>query len=89
MFIGIAGFAVATVLAICELATICMPDEDCQLIVPQVMRYILVNQNKQLEREELKVLKGAQRERIEEAARLEGITFEEALQRKRGFRYLL
>lgn len=33
--------------------------------------------------------KGAQRERIEEAARLEGITFEEALQRKRGFRYLI
>ena len=53
------------------------------------MRCILVNQNKQLEREELNMLKGAQRERIEEAARLEGITFEEALQRKRGFRYLL
>ena len=31
---------------------------------------------------------GARRERIEEAARLEGISFEEALQRKRGFRYL-
>ncbi|KAI0767021.1 MFS general substrate transporter [Fomes fomentarius] len=70
MFIGIAGFAVATVLGL-------------------VMRYILAQQNKKLEREELNNLKGAQRERIEEAARLEGITFEEALQRKRGFRYLL
>lgn len=53
------------------------------------MRYILVQENKKLEREELNNLNGAQRERIEEAARLEGITFEEALQRKRGFRYLL
>lgn len=53
-----------------------------------VIRCMLVNQNKQLEREELDNLKGAKRERIEEAARLEGITFEEALLRKRGFRYL-
>ncbi|KAI0753056.1 MFS general substrate transporter [Daedaleopsis nitida] len=69
MFIGIAGFAVATALAV-------------------LMRWVLINQNKRLEREELNELKGAQRERIEEAARLEGITFEEALERKRGFRYL-
>lgn len=54
-----------------------------------VIRCILVRQNKQLDREELDNLKGARRERIEEAARLEGITFEEALQRRRGFRYLL
>ena len=52
------------------------------------MRYILIQENKQLEREELNNLKGAMRERIEEAARLEGITFEEAVRRKRGFRYL-
>ncbi|KAI0741207.1 MFS general substrate transporter [Earliella scabrosa] len=69
MFIGIAGFAVATVLGI-------------------IIRYILIQENKQLEREELNNLKGAMRERIEEAARLEGITFEEAVRRKRGFRYL-
>ncbi|KAI0753050.1 MFS general substrate transporter [Daedaleopsis nitida] len=54
-----------------------------------VIRTILVRQNRQLEREEIAYMTGAGRERIEEAARLEGITFEEALQRKQGFRYLL
>ena len=70
MFIGIAGLALATVLAF-------------------VIRCILVRQNEQLDREELELDSGARRERIAEAARLEGITFEEALQRKRGFRYLI
>ena len=54
-----------------------------------MIRGILVSQNKRLDREEHDMQKGAQRERIEEAARLEGITFEEALRRKRGFRYLI
>ena len=54
-----------------------------------MIRCILVWQNKRLDREELDMQKGAQRERIEEAARLEGITLEEALRRKRGFRYLI
>ncbi|KAL5521337.1 hypothetical protein ACEPAG_9261 [Sanghuangporus baumii] len=53
-----------------------------------VIRYILIHDNKKLDRDELGELKGANRERIEEFARLEGITFEEALERKRGFRYL-
>ncbi|KAI0629055.1 MFS general substrate transporter [Trametes polyzona] len=53
-----------------------------------VIRTILIRQNKRLEEEELANLKGARRERIEDAARLEGITFEEALRRKKGFRYL-
>ncbi|KAJ3484026.1 hypothetical protein NLI96_g5905 [Meripilus lineatus] len=53
-----------------------------------VIRCILVRQNSQWEKEELANLKGAERARIEEAARLEGVTFEEALERKKGFRYL-
>ncbi|KZT69693.1 MFS general substrate transporter [Daedalea quercina L-15889] len=52
------------------------------------IRCMLVHENKQLERDELENLEGAKRERIEEAARLEGLTFEQALERKRGFRYL-
>ena len=48
-----------------------------------------MQQNKELEREERNALSGAQRERITEAARLEGITFEEALRRQQGFRYML
>ena len=31
---------------------------------------------------------GPERERIEDAARLEGISFEEAMNRRKGFRYL-
>ncbi|KAJ3484027.1 hypothetical protein NLI96_g5906 [Meripilus lineatus] len=53
-----------------------------------VIRCILVHQNAQLAKDEFANLKGAERERIEEAARLEGLTFEEALERKKGFRYL-
>ncbi|KAH8087859.1 MFS general substrate transporter [Cristinia sonorae] len=53
-----------------------------------VIRCMLVRQNKHLEEEELSSLTGDRRERIEEAARLEGLTFDEALERRRGFRYL-
>ncbi|KAH9941929.1 MFS general substrate transporter [Amylocystis lapponica] len=54
-----------------------------------VLRSMLAADNRRLARDELVYLTGAGRERIEEAARLEGLTFEEALERKRGFRYLL
>ncbi|KAK7691722.1 hypothetical protein QCA50_005122 [Cerrena zonata] len=54
-----------------------------------VIRCMLVKQNKQFEQDELANMTGARRERIEEAARLEGLTFEEALERKKGFRYLI
>ncbi|KAH9917542.1 MFS general substrate transporter [Fomitopsis serialis] len=57
-------------------------------ILAFVIRCLLIRENQQLERNELEDLKGAKRERIEEAARLEGLTFEQALERKRGFRYL-
>lgn len=53
-----------------------------------VMRCILIKQNKDLDRRELVDISGARRKRIEEAARLEGITFEEALEKRKGFRYL-
>ncbi len=53
-----------------------------------VIRQMLVRENKRLDESELEDLKGAKRERIEEFAKLEGISFEEALERKRGFRYL-
>ncbi|EPT00458.1 hypothetical protein FOMPIDRAFT_1030504 [Fomitopsis schrenkii] len=57
-------------------------------ILAFVIRCMLIQQNKQLERDESEDLKGAKWERIEEAARLEGLTFEQALERRRGFRYL-
>ncbi|KAI0734072.1 MFS general substrate transporter [Fomitopsis betulina] len=57
-------------------------------ILALVIRCMLIQQNKLLKRDESEDLKGAERERIEEAARLEGLTFEQALERRRGFRYL-
>ncbi|KAA1470620.1 MFS general substrate transporter [Dentipellis sp. KUC8613] len=52
------------------------------------IRTTLIRANKKLDKAELNVLDDAERQRIEDAARLEGITFEEALERKKGFRYL-
>lgn len=49
---------------------------------------MLVEQNKQLERDQLSNLTPDERQRIEDAAKLEGLTMQEALERKRGFRYL-
>lgn len=57
-------------------------------VLALVIRQMLVRENRRLDESELEDLKGAKRERIEEFAKLEGITFEEALERKRGFRYL-
>jgi len=53
-----------------------------------VVRGMLIRENKQLDHDEIQYLKGPGRQRIEDAARLEGLTFEEALERKKGFRYL-
>lgn len=53
-----------------------------------VVRCMLIKENQKLEKAELDFLKGAGRQRIEDAAKLEGLTFEQALERKRGFRYL-
>lgn len=52
------------------------------------IRYMLVSQNKKLDKSGVEDLTDAERDRIEEAARLEGLTLEEALERKKGFRYL-
>ncbi|KAN0081222.1 Major facilitator superfamily domain containing protein [Tylopilus felleus] len=53
-----------------------------------VIRVLLVRENKRMEHEEMDLTHGPERERIEEAAKLEGITFEEAVRRRRDFRYL-
>lgn len=48
---------------------------------------MLVIENKRLDREERRMTL-AKRQRIEEAALLGGLTFEEALEKNKGFRYL-
>jgi len=50
---------------------------------------ILIRENKELDRQEVAFMTGSGRARIEEAARLEGITVEDAVRRKAGFRYLI
>lgn len=57
-------------------------------ILAFVIRYILIKQNKEFEKDELENMTPERRQRIEDAARLEGLTFEEALEKKKGFRYL-
>ena len=52
------------------------------------MRYILIAQNQKLEKDQLQNLSLEERQRIEQAAALEGLTFREALARKKEFRYL-
>ncbi|KAJ7587225.1 major facilitator superfamily domain-containing protein [Mycena floridula] len=57
-------------------------------ILALVMRQILLRENRQLDSDERAALQGADRVRVEEAARLEGITFDQAMERRKGFRYL-
>lgn len=49
---------------------------------------MLIRENRLLDHDEMGALKGTKKERIDQAARLEGITVEEAMNKKRGFRYL-
>ncbi|EKM53442.1 uncharacterized protein PHACADRAFT_211138 [Phanerochaete carnosa HHB-10118-sp] len=57
-------------------------------VLAVAMRCMLVSQNKKLDKSGIEDLTDAERDRIEEAARLEGLTVEEAMERKKGFRFL-
>lgn len=52
-----------------------------------VIRTILVRENRRMDHDS--DLNETNRARIEQAAKLEGITVTEAMEKKRGFRYLL
>ena len=54
----------------------------------KVIRTMLVRENRRTDREDLS-MNEAKRGRIERAAKLEGISFAEAMEKQRGFRYLL
>lgn len=87
MEIGIAALAFSSFLALSEFKIVLALHTKCSYFLP-VIRFMLVKKNRQLDEDELGALKGANKERIEEFARLEGISLEEATERKRGFRYL-
>lgn len=89
MVISLSILVLATLLAFGEPISTFSTWSNAETLI-LVIRTMLVKANKELDREELD-LKGSssQKLRIEEAARLEGITFEEAMERKKGFRYLV
>lgn len=53
-----------------------------------VIRQILLRENKKLDADERLVMGGANETRVRDAAKLEGITFEQAMERRKGYRYL-
>ncbi|KAF9065161.1 major facilitator superfamily domain-containing protein [Rhodocollybia butyracea] len=53
-----------------------------------ILRQWVIRDNKKLDEDEKAALSGMNRTRVEEAAQLEGITFEQAMHRRKGFRYL-
>jgi len=53
-----------------------------------VLRQLVIRDNKKLDEDEKMALEEDNRTRVEEAARLEGISFDQAMQRRKGFRYL-
>jgi hypothetical protein len=53
-----------------------------------VIRQMLIRKNRQLDVDEQSALQEADQTRVAAAARLEGITFAEAMKRRKGFRYL-
>ncbi|KAF9441561.1 MFS general substrate transporter [Macrolepiota fuliginosa MF-IS2] len=57
-------------------------------VLSLIIRQILVHRNKKLDADETAAMRGANRIRVEEAARIEGLTFEQAMERRKGFRYL-
>ncbi|KAL0574877.1 hypothetical protein V5O48_007089 [Marasmius crinis-equi] len=57
-------------------------------VLALIIRQMLIRDNKKLDEDEKAALDGADRTRVEEAAKLEGITFEQAMERRKGFRYL-
>ncbi|KAJ6622563.1 MFS general substrate transporter [Mycena sp. CBHHK59/15] len=64
----------------------------CALVFASLLslgiRQHLLRKNKQLDEDERTALEGANESRVKEAAILEGISFEQAMERRKGFRYL-
>ncbi|KAJ7606571.1 major facilitator superfamily domain-containing protein [Mycena polygramma] len=57
-------------------------------VIVSGIRQHLVRKNRQLDEDERVAMQGADEDRVREAATLEGISFEQAMERRKGFRYL-
>ena len=52
------------------------------------MRTLIIRDNKKLDEDERAIMLKADRTRVEQAARLEGMTFDQAMEKRKGYRYL-
>jgi hypothetical protein len=89
MYIGTGALVIATGLGLCAFiipnsVLIHIGSNECVTVI----RFMLIKENRKLDEDEQGALKGANRERLEQAAKLEGVTLEEAMERKKTFRYL-
>ncbi|KAF5365420.1 hypothetical protein D9758_010831 [Tetrapyrgos nigripes] len=57
-------------------------------VIALVIRQLIIRDNKKLDEDERAIMEGTNKQRVEQAAILEGITFEQAMERRKGFRYL-
>ena len=53
-----------------------------------VIRTMLIRENRRIDQDDRLALNESKQKRIDLAAKLEGITIEEAMEKQRGFRYL-
>ncbi|KAJ8079920.1 hypothetical protein PM082_016745 [Marasmius tenuissimus] len=67
---------------------ICLCSLVLSSILALIIRQMVVRENKKLDEQDKAALDESERARVEETARLEGITFDQAMERRRGFRYL-
>lgn len=67
---------------------ICIAGLTGSSILSFIIRQMIIKRNKQMLEDELKCITPANKLRVEEAARIEGISFEEAMAKRRGFKLL-
>jgi nitrate/nitrite transporter NarK len=67
---------------------ICLASLAGSTIISFIIRQMIIQRNKQMLADELKDMSPDNKLRVEEAARIEGISFEEAMAKRRGFKLL-
>lgn len=86
MIISFVALVISTILSLSKIWI--WARNRCLISSVVVLRQWVIRDNKKLDEDEKRGLNDANRARVEEAARLEGITFDQAMQRRKGFRYL-
>ena len=86
MVISLCSLVFGSILALSTFPFPILDDDDVHSFFCPVIRQMIVRENKKLDEDEKAIFEGADRARVQEAARLEGITFEQAMERRKGFR---